>query len=57
MECGAIRFHKVNLVADEKNGVLATKVDEVICMIKDNEGKFISDFKVEHVGFISRDNS
>ena len=48
---------KVNSVTEEKNEVLTTKVDELICMIKGNEGKAITDAKVEEVDFIARNNS
>ncbi len=44
---------KVHSVTEEKNEVLTAKVDELICMIKGNEGKAISDAKVEDVDFIA----
>ena len=48
---------KVNSVTEEKNEVLTAKVDELICMIKGNEAKAISNAKVEDLYFISRNNS
>ena len=47
----------MNSVTKEKNEVLTTKVDELICTIKSNEGKAISDAKVEEKDFISHNNS
>jgi hypothetical protein len=47
----------VNLVTKESNEVSIAKVDEIICMIKGNEAKAITDANVEEIDFVACYNS
>ena len=48
---------KVNSITEANNEVLTAKVDELICMIKDNEGNAISNSQIEEIDFIARNSN
>src|SRR4051812_37967104 len=48
---------KVNSIIESNNDVLTVKVDELICMIKGNEGNAISNFQIEEIDFIARNRN
>lgn len=48
---------KVNSVTEAENEVLTAKVDELICMIKGNEGNAISNTQIEKIFFIARNSN
>ena len=48
---------KVNSITEANNEVLTAKVDELICMIKGNEGNAISNSQIEEIDFIARNSN